>query len=280
MPAPTPTKRTAIVEQAVWLVAAAWGWRPRIGPLQAGAGAGRFQHSEWTALLGRFVQNAAIDYATMRRVRRLVEVYLHRLAEDDPERFADADDQLAFYLNAYNAIAIHQVLLHYPVASIRAIPGARTRPYPVGRRNVSLQTLHGSILRAFGDPRIHAAISTTARGGAQIQPQAFTGSNLQRALDTAMRRLLHDNAHGARLDPATNTLYLSSIFRSFGGDFLQPQAMPGPLGLLAGWRHRAGLVPLLRPYMPPDLAIAMQQTPPQVRFLPYDWTINDRLFNA
>jgi hypothetical protein len=277
----TPTiTQSRFIDGTVWLAAAAWGRRPRLGPLRGGVGAGRFHHNEWTALLGRFVHNGNVEYATMRRVRRLVEVYLQRLAGANPETFADTDDQLAFYLNAYNAIAIHQVLLHYPVPSIRAIPDAFTRPYPIGRRNVSLHTLHASILRTFADPRIHAAIATTARSSGGLQPQAFTGSTLQTDLDAALRRLLHDTVHGARFDASTNTVYLSSIFRLLVGDFLQPHTMPGIAGLLVGWLHPRRIIPVLIPYLPPDLAIAMRQTQPRIRFLAYDWTLNDHTFNA
>ena len=268
---------STIVQSLVWLAAAAAGQRPRIGPLRDGAGAGRFQHSEWSALLGRFAQNGGVEYATMRRVRRLVEAYLSRLAENDPETFADADDQLAFYLNAYNAIAIHQVLLHYPVASIRAIPGAFTRAYPVGRRNLSLHTLHANMLRTFGDPRIHVAICTTARSSGQIQAQAYTGSGLQAELDTALRRLLGDQTYGARLDTDTNTLFLSSIFRLFGGDFLQPHTMPRHTSLILAGLRKHRLVQVLIPCLPAELAIAVRQNQPQAQFLPPDWSLNERV---
>lgn len=268
------------MQTLVWLTAAAAGRRPRIGPLHGGVGAGRFQHGEWAALLSRFTHiDGTIDYGTMSRVRRLLEIYLTRLADADPETFADADDQLAFYLNAYNAIAVHQVLLHYPVGSIREIPGALTRPYPIGRRNVSLNTLHANVLRAFGDPRIHAAINPATRGSGPIQPQAFTGLSLQQELDTAMRRLLSDPIHGARWDVKTKRIYISSIFRLFGGDFLQSHIMPSPRGLAAGWLRKTPLAMVLAEYLPAELAIAVRQNQPDVRFLPYDWTLNDRVSN-
>lgn len=158
----------ALVEGSVWAAGAVAGRAPHIGPLYGGTGAGRFGHSEWSALLGRFVRNGAVEYPTFRRVQRLVSEYLRRLAQVDPETFIDADDQLALYLNAYNAIAVHQVLQHDPIRSIREIPGAFLRPYPIGRRNLSLHTLHATILRAFGDPRIHAAINPAARGAGPI----------------------------------------------------------------------------------------------------------------
>jgi hypothetical protein len=274
---PSSMLQRSFVPSLVWLVAAANGRRPRIAPLREGAGAGRFQHGEWTALLARFVHHSTIDYGTMSRVRRLLEVYLHRLAEADPEAFVDADDQLAFFLNAYNAIAVHQILLHYPVGSIRDIPGALTAPYPVGRQNLSLHTLHANVLRSFGDPRVHAAINPGTRGAGPIQAAAFTGSELQSQLDGALRRLLSDPEQGAHFDVKTKTLYLSSIFRLFGGDFLQPHTMPSLSGLAVGWLREAALLRALIPYLPSDLAIVVRQSQPYLRFLPYNWAINDRL---
>lgn len=272
------TPAQPLVGVTAWL-AAALGRRPRIGPLHGGVATGRFQHSEWSALLSRFVQDGRVDYAGMVRVRRLVEVYLSRLAEHDPETFIDADDQLAFYLNAYNAIAVHQVVLHYPVRSIQTIPGAFVRPYPIGRRNVALHTLHGGLLRAFGDPRVHLALSPAALGGAQIQPLAFTGTGLQATLDAALRRFLADPARGARYDAATETLWLSPIIRWFAGDLLEPTAMPQLGNLVRGWSRSSGLLRVLRPHMPAELAAALPPRP-IIQTLPFDWRLNDRADHA
>lgn len=263
----------SLVGVSAWL-SAALGPQPRLGPLHGGVAAGRFQHSEWSALLGRFVQHGRLDYQQLLRVRRLVEVYLSRLADHDPETFIDTDDQLAFYLNAYNAIAVHQVLLHYPVTSIRAIPHAFVRPYPIGRRNVALHTLHGGLLRSFRDPRVHLALSPAALGGAPLQPQAFSGTSLQAGLDAATRRFLADPDHGARYDAATNTLWLAPILRWLGGDLLQPATMPQLGGLLRGWASPRALLEPLRPYLPPELAAALPARP-TIRALPFDWRLND-----
>jgi hypothetical protein len=172
------------------------------------------------------------------------------------------------------------VLLHYPVGSIREIHGALTRPYPIGRRNVSLTTLHANVLRSFGDPRIHAAINPATRGSGPLQPQAFTGIGLQQELDTAMRRLLNDPIHGARWDIKTKRIYISSIFRLFGGDFLDPHTMPSPWSLAAGWLRKTPLTMVLDQYLPAELAIAVRQNQPDVCYLPYDWTLNDRVLTC
>ncbi len=261
-----------VLNIATWIGASIGGMPPRIGLLR-GAGAGRFYHGEWNALLARFADAGQVDYQNFQRVCRLLEVYLSRLARATPDDFADADDQLAFYLNAYNAIAVHQVLLHYPIDSLFRIKHAFVRIYPVGQRNVSLHTLHSGILRAFGDPRIHAALSMAAWSGAKLRP--FSGTNLQSELDAALRQLLADPVYGARYDAASNTLYLPPMLRWFAGDFLAPHAMPKPWHLVRGIINPDALASVLAPYMPPSLATIHTQHP-RVKTLPFDWTLDER----
>ncbi len=271
-----PRRHLPVVEGLVWVVSAAAGRRPRIGPLRDGVGAGRFQHSEWTSLLSRFVQNGTVEYSTMVRVRRLLEVYLQRLADIDPEAFVDADDQLAFYLNAYNAIAVHQVLCNYPIASIREIPGAFLRPYPVGRRNLSLHSLHSHVLRAFRDPRVHVAIAPAARGGPQLMPYAFTGAGLQAELDAALRRFLGDEQRGIRFDPATRTLFVAPMLTWFAADFLRPYAMATLSNLLPGRAGPGAVLHALRPMLPPAANAALDSGP-RIRTSTLDWALNERM---
>jgi hypothetical protein len=258
----------------VWLGASRLRRPLRIGPLRGGAGAGRMQHGEWNALLMRFAADNALDYTNFRRVRRLLEAYLSRLAATDPESFADADDQLAYYLNAYNAIAVYQILLHDGAASLRAIPGAFTRSFPLGRRNLSLHTLHSGVLRAFGDPRVHAAVVPAAQG-AILPTRAFTGATLQTDLDAAIRGLLHDPQRGAQYDSATHTVILPAMLRVFAGDFLYPHQMPGLAGLLRGWRQPQRVASAVIDHLPPPLQRALNRQP-QIAFRPFDWSLNDR----
>lgn len=268
---------TTLAETASWLGATTWGKLPRIARLRDGAGAGRVLHSEWGALLSRFVDDAGlVEYRTLVRVQRLMETYLERLADTDPDAFADTDDQLAFYLNAYNAIAMYQVVQHYPVASLQAVPGAWVRPFPVGRRNVSLVHLHGTLVRAFGDPRVHTALCPAARGGPPLLNEPFVGTSLQAQLDIAMRRLLADGERGARYDRATNTLQLAAPLLRWAGDWAYPQQMPRVWGLIAGRAQPQRLGQAIKPYLPPALAAVVSDHQPTLRALPPDWTLNDQ----
>lgn len=272
MAAPHPL--ASLAEAAARTTVEAFGRPPRLAPLREGAGAGGERHGEWAALLGRFVRDGRVEYATMQRVRRLVEVYLSRLAEQNPDTFADSDEQLAFFLNAYNTIAVHQVLLHYPVSSLGAIGGARGRAYPIGRRNVSLLSLEAGILRAFGDPRIHAAITPAALGAPALQPRAFNGVDLQQELDAAVRRLLADQQRGAAYDAAADVLWLPATLQRYAGDWIAPARMPAAALVLRGRLQPAAMLATLAPFLPDGLRWRIGAAT-RVRFSLYDPRLND-----
>lgn len=269
-----PHPLAPLAETAARLAVEAFGHRPRIAPLRGGAGAGGDRHREWSALLGRFVRDGRVEYATMTRVRRLVEVYLTHLAEQTPDTWADADEQLAFFLNAYNTIAVHQVLLHYPVPSLGAIAGAQSRSYPIGRRNLSLIALQAGVLRAFGDPRVHAAITPAALGAPALQPIAYSGAALQEQLDSAVRALLADEQRGTGYDAVSDVLWLPAALRRYAGDWLHPERMPS-LAVLPAHRLRPqAVLAALAPYLPAGITAAIGPRT-KLCFGSFDPTLND-----
>ncbi len=207
-------------------------------------------------------------------MQRLLESYLQRLADTDPDTFADSDDQLAFFLNAYNAIAMYQVTQHYPVPSIKSVPYAFVRPFPVGGRNVSLVQLHGTLARAFGDPRVHAALCPAARGAPLLPSEPFVGTLLQVQLDDAVRRLLADEQRGARYEAATNTLYLAAPLLRWAGDWVAPHRMPRAVNLIMNRVQPQRLGQALQPFLPPTLTEIVHEHQPMLRPLPFDWTLN------
>ena len=246
--------------------------RPRIAPREGQATSEPFKHDDWRALVTRFVVNGQVDYPNLRRVRRLVEAYLSRLSDPKPDAFEHGDAQLAFYLNAFNAIAVYQALLHYPVASLRAVPAAWTRPFPVGPENLSLHGLLHTKIRAWRDPRVHAAVVPAAVSAPQLR--AYSAMGLQQELDAQMRAFLADPARGLCLDQASQSVALSQVFRWFAGDFVGDPRTPALFTTVRGLLKPSIAVPSLLPYVPPDAATALRAPGALVTFLPYNSALN------
>ena len=268
-------KSGTLAAQAARLQAIAWARaRPQAPTPEESEARPPFRHDDWQALVGRFATDDGVDYHNFARVRRLLEGYLSRVSQTRPELWISAGERLALYLNAYNAIAIHQVLLHYPVGSLRDVPLAFARPYPVGRELHTLNTLLHAKIRAFGDPRVHAAVVPAARSAPRLR--AYSPVDLDQELDIQLRALLADPARGLHSTDSEQRLDLSPIFRWFAGDFAAPERMPDLAVSIRGYLRPWIALPYLRPYMPPDLAKQGDAEAVRIKWLPFDWRLNDR----
>jgi hypothetical protein len=235
------------------------------------AAAGDREHAAWTSLLRRYVSDGLVDYAALKRGRPELDGYLRSLESverSELEAWPRAD-QLAFWINAYNAYTVRLVLDHYPLRSIRSIgflPGSafKRKFIPLDRvagGKLSLDDIEHRILRErFHEPRIHFAIVCASRSCPVLRDEAYRGRDLDAQLDDAARAFLRDPARN-RYDPASRTLSLSSIFKWFRDDF---EAAAGTL---------AGYVAL---YADEPTAEALRCGSVRVEFLDYDWSLNGR----
>jgi hypothetical protein len=206
-----------------------------------------------------------VDYAALTRSedwRRLVA----GLADADPAVLEPGDENLAFWINVYNVLAIEMVVKHYPVASIRDI-GSFLRPVwkkPVawvGRRELSLDEVEHRILRPLGEPRIHGAIVCASLSCPPLAREPYRAGSLDAQLDASFRRWLADPRKGVRLDRGARTLHLSPIFDWFEEDF----------------EASGGVLATVQRFAPDDVAtwIAEHGDDVRIRYLDYDWSLND-----
>jgi hypothetical protein len=237
----------------------------------APARAAGFDLDLWDALLAEYTRPVSdtagvrVDYAGLRAEARWPAL-LAGLAAAEPPPEARRAERLAFWIDAYNVLAIDVVVKHYPVASIRDV-GSLLRPVwgrpagTVGGRTVSLGEIEHEILRPMGEPRIHAAIVCASTSCPSLRREAFRGSRLDAQLEDALRAFLADPRKGSRLDARAGVLYLSPIFDWFAEDF-------EPFG---------GVRAYLAPRLPAEAARALAERGDalRLRYLDYDWALND-----
>ncbi len=210
------------------------------------------------------IASTRVDYRAVREDPEWAEL-VESLAETDPDGF-DRDEKLAFYVNAYNILAIDVVAKNHPVKSIKDV-GSLLRPVwkrtagTIDGRPVTLDGIENATLRPLGDPRIHAAIVCASLSCPPLRREAYRVEQLEAQLDDNMRRWLADPRKGVRADAATGTLYVSSIFKWFADDF-EPQG---------------GTVAFVERYGPEEAARVARRTGEnaRIRYLDYDWSVND-----
>lgn len=202
-----------------------------------------------------------VDYAAVARDPDYAEA-LRALAAADPEALAGQADRFAFWINAYNLLAIRTVVDHYPVAGIRDVgsflfPVWKREAGIVAGRPVSLDHVEHAVLRPrFRDPRVHFAIVCASVSCPDLRAEPYDGLRLDEQLDDAARRFVANRAKGLAIGP---TVRVSSIFRWFADDFAP-----------------AGVVAFLKPRVAPAVASALEsRRDGDLEWIDYDWSLND-----
>jgi hypothetical protein len=219
-------------------------------------------HAAWDSLLRRYVCNdGMVDYQGFIRDSQQLNRYLGQLAHSHPSVDTwSRSEQMAYWINAYNAFTIKLIVDHYPVASIKDIQ--RGLPFVnsvwdiafinIAGRQYDLNQIEHNILRPlFKDARIHAAINCASVSCPRLRAEAYTADKLDKQLDEAMRAFLLDEI---RNQPGGTEARLSPIFSWFSGDFA---------------RDRGSVRAYVNYYLPQPLPASAH-----IRYLPYDWQLN------
>ena len=233
-----------------------------------------FDYTSLDRVLQRSVDTQGhVDYRVLKTdvdLKYLVD-HLSKVSPDThPELFPTRSDSLAFWINAYNVFVLHGVAKAYPIGSVREIApdfGFFKKQYViVGGRSFTLDDIENKIIRnVFADPRIHAAINCAAIGCPRIQGKSFNSNGLEGQLQAAMQAMINDPQH-VMIDRKAGFVALSSIFNWFETDFSgEPENKSKTvLGYISDFLNEG------------DQEFLAQHPDIEVRFLDYDWALNDQ----
>lgn len=176
-------------------------------------------HSAWTKLLQKHVSsNGNVDYNGFKNDRTALDSYLKMLSENKPTKNWSAQEQMAYYINTYNAYTVDLILDNYPVESIKDIDGPWTKSIiPIGNTNMSLAGIENSLLKKMGDPRFHFAINCASISCPKLMKEAFTAAKINEQLDEAASQFINSDKN----DISAKSAQISSIFDWYKKDFTQ-----------------------------------------------------------
>jgi hypothetical protein len=151
----------------------------------------------------------------------------HPLAVKALEGFQTAklgtrEEQLAFWINAYNLLAVKTVIDTGVDDSIKDAgsffsPVWKRVAGRINGREVTLDRLEHQILRPMGEPRVHLAIVCASLSCPDLRMEAYTAEKLDRQLDEQTRSFLANPTKGLTAD--NGRLVISKIFDWFDEDF-------------------------------------------------------------
>uniref|UniRef100_A0A7C2JXT8 DUF547 domain-containing protein n=1 Tax=Schlesneria paludicola TaxID=360056 RepID=A0A7C2JXT8_9PLAN len=231
----------------------------------------QIDHSPFDALLHKYVdQDGFVNYAEWRRSatdRKALQDYLSSLSRASVSQKASREAQLAFWINAYNAVTLEGILQVYPTDSIRNHTSKfggynlwKDLPLLVGGKPFSLDDIEHQVLRKLGEPRIHFAIVCASIGCPRLRNEAYVPERINEQLADNARDFF-SRPQNLKVDPASHTLSLSSILDWFGGDF---------------GRSQPEQLRFLQPYLPQSAQALAQDPNVRIRYQDYNWSLNDR----
>jgi hypothetical protein len=185
-------------------------------------------HARFTELLKKHVSaGGKVNYKGFIRDSVQLNQYLKQLSDNPPQNSWSRDDQLAYWINAYNAFTVQLIIRHYPLKSIKDIGSKIKIPFVntpwdlkfirIGKEKFDLNNIeHGILREKFKEPRIHFAIVCASVSCPRLLNEAFVGDRIQQQLDAQARDFINDNS---RNKITANAAQFSQIFNWFRGDF-------------------------------------------------------------
>ncbi|MDX2167665.1 MAG: DUF547 domain-containing protein [Deltaproteobacteria bacterium] len=222
--------------------------------------AAALDHDDWSALLGRYVdEQGQVAYRDLAaQSRPALAAYLTTLATAQPNGWS-RDDQLAFWLNAYNAAIVNAVLQGRSAESLLSRYGLFYRyELELAGKPRTPDAVENQIIRPAGEPRIHFALVCASTSCPKLRRQAWTAATLDADLDAAARAFLRDPLRN-QIRAGAPAVRLSSIFKWFRDDF------GGSDDRVRGF--------VARYVEEPERTWLLEQKPP-IEYLDYDWTLN------
>ena len=166
------------------------------------------------------IRSHLLDYSNIKQDQRLLAT-LAQLSRYDPSTLS-GNSKKAFYINAYNILAIKMILDHQPEQSIKDIgnwfnPVWKREAGMIDGKAVSLDYIEHQVLRPMADPRIHFAIVCASLSCPDLRTEAYSPAQLDDQLEDQAQQFLANNTKGLTIEEGH--LKLSKIFDWFEKDF-------------------------------------------------------------
>jgi len=213
-------------------------------------------HGAWSAFLKTYVRT---DQTGLNRVayggvseanKKSLHGYLGRMRRVGVSGLS-RNEQLAYWINLYNALTVRLILDFYPIGSIRDIDLSSglfsSGPWDkklikIEGEMISLNDIEHRILRPiWNDPRIHYAVNCASVGCPNLATQPYTAARMNAMLDAGAEAYIN-SPRGVNL--TDDGLIVSKIYSWFSRDFGNSE--PQILEHLLGFANRETKLKILR----------------------------------
>ena len=224
-------------------------------------------YREWARVLQSFVdERGKVDFRRLAGDRLDLDAFLDYVARVSPrtapELFSGRDAVLAYYVNAYNALAMFNVIdSGFP----RSLDGLykvwffAVKRFSIGGERMSLYALENNVIRPLGDERVHFALNCMTVSCPRLPREPYLAQRLNHQLEDGARQFFAESRN-LQMVPVRKLMRVSSILKFYTTDFLAKS--PTLSAYIEKYTDKR---------IPGDF---------RIEFLDYDWTVNYSRSNA
>ncbi len=237
-------------------------------------------HQLYSEILQSNVKTGMVNYKKLKKTPKSLNAYLFKLSRVKKSQFNQwsKQQQLAFLINLYNATTLKLIIDHYPLTSIKRIGNWLRGPWdqPVVKlfgKRITLNNLEHQVIRQrYNEPRIHLALVCAAKGCPVLRNEAYTAKKLNAQLNSQTKQLLR-NPFKFRIDRQAKIVYISPIFKWYGGDFISKYS---PKNGFNGFnKQQQSVMNFCSKYLAPREQQLLRKGGYSIKFLSYDWSLNE-----
>jgi len=256
-----------------------------------------FFHDKCTYILTNVVNDEGmVNYKKLTRKKSQLSMLLGEFAKLDPNEYNSwpKKDKIAFWLNAYNMQRLKIIVDNYPIKSYRLlhvfpswgpysilhidkrIGGIDRQKFFVMKEEFTLDRIEQRFFyKEFDEPRIFFALSLNSRSSPPLRNEPYYGYKLDEQLDDQAKRFLASPL-AFKIDRKKKRVYLSAKLKptSYGKKFTgkyatnkrfkdQPPTTRAVLNFITN-------------YISEQDVFFLERENYSVKYIRYDWTINDR----
>ena len=220
-------------------------------------------YQPWARVLAKFAnERGEVYFHALARNRTDLDNFLDYVAQVSPrtapESFSGKEAKLAYYLNAYNALAMFNVIDSGTPTSLTGLTKVRFfgfKRFSIGGERMSLYSLENDVIRPFSDERVHFALNCMSVGCPRLPREPFRADKLNQRLDEEARRFFSE-ARNFQVLHERKLVRASSILKFYPEDFLAKSPT------LIAYINRYASVKIPEDY--------------RIEFVDYDWTVNSQ----
>lgn len=216
-----------------------------------------FSHDKFQSVISLHVADGLVDYSA---INSSPDYHAYLVMLTKKIRFQNSIEELSYWINAYNALAIKGILDgRSPESFFGKIGYFYNARYEVNGLKLNLYDLEHDIIIPLDEPRIHFALNCASASCPELNNTVYQPDKLEQQLEQAATRFINDRTRN-QFDLQTKTAFISKIFDWFEEDFAN---------------HSGTLQNYLALYVTDkQVSNALANNEFEIEYLEYDWSLN------